>query len=112
MTREMNALSLVFFIVSRRRASLNTVLPSNSMSEMRTRSPSSTVNTTFFSLGATSVTAYCAVAKRYPFSPYISSISALTRCSSPSDSGSPSWTRMRWVVSLSWRSVFEIRFSP
>ena len=108
----MNALSLVFFIVQRRRESLNTVLPSNSMSEMRTRSPSSTLKTTFFSLGPTSSTVYCAVAKRYPFSPYICSISPLTRCSSPSDSGSPSWTRTRWVVSLSWRSVFEIRFNP
>ncbi len=110
--RETNALSLVFFIDRRSRASLNTVLPSNSMSEMRTRSPSSTENTTFFSFGPTSSTVYWAVAKRYPFSPYISSISALTRWSSPSDSGSASCTRMRWVVSLSWRSVFEMRFSP
>ena len=32
----MNALSLVFLIASRSRGSLNTVLPSNLMSEMRT----------------------------------------------------------------------------
>ena len=56
MMRVIGPLSLVFFIGQRRRRSLNTVLPSKSMSEMRTRLPSSTVKTTLFSLGPTSST--------------------------------------------------------
>ncbi len=82
------------------------------MSPIRTFSASSIVKTTRRSVGATSSRRKSALAKRKPFSRYISSIVVWRRLISPIEIGEPSRTEIDSFVMRSVMSVRERRFRP